>query len=144
MRLPGPPGFGVTIQRFAHFNDRVAKFAGPLRRPEPALRSGRRRWRSNKKIEIAISCSDVWFLCLIMTHRGDPYLLFLTVEAWAGAYPFLWSRCIITNYSFSCIDSRWIKAYCFLLTFLMFSELRSEIILTFLIISLTTLRNIDL
>ncbi len=25
---------------------------------------------------------------LIMTHRGNPNLLFLTVEAWAGAYPF--------------------------------------------------------
>ena len=26
---------------------------------------------------------------LIMTHRGNPYLLFLTVEAWGGAYVFL-------------------------------------------------------
>jgi hypothetical protein len=25
---------------------------------------------------------------LIMTHRGNPYLLFLTVEAWGGAYTF--------------------------------------------------------
>ena len=39
----------------------------------------------------------LWFLCLIMTHRGNPYLLFLTVEAWGGAYTFWWSRCIITN-----------------------------------------------
>ena len=53
----------------------------------------------------------LWFLCLIMTHRGNPYLLFLTVEAWGGGYAFLWSRCIITKYSSSCIESRWIKTF---------------------------------
>jgi hypothetical protein len=31
----------------------------------------------------------LWFLCMIMTHRGSPYLLFLTVEAWGGGYVFL-------------------------------------------------------
>ena len=69
-----------------------------------------------KKIEIAkckfmLRCCDViaamwcfnavwlilWFLCLIMTHRVVPYWSFLTVEAWGGAYPLRWSRCIITN-----------------------------------------------
>ena len=29
-----------------------------------------------------------FFLCFIMIHRGNSFLLFLTVDAWGGAYPF--------------------------------------------------------
>jgi hypothetical protein len=84
----------------------------------------------------------LWFLCLIMTHRGNPYLLFLTVEAWGGGYAFLWSRCIITKYSSSCIESRWIKTYCFCIDFFNYS-LTSLRVLTFFIFPEHSFRGIS-